>query len=102
MPVNEQRWNMPLTCGSLYQSPKTDPPYDNMRRKEIITAQEVQAEQEHKKALKQARIDYKKLGNAAAIAAKAMRAKDFKSCIFEWQLGCCIVCNHETRTVHIL
>ncbi|TIA27656.1 hypothetical protein D6C78_11046, partial [Aureobasidium pullulans] len=53
---------------------------------EIIAAQEAQAEQEHEKALKQARIDYKKLENAAAIAARAMRANDFNSCLNQWQI----------------
>ena len=36
--------------------------------------------------MKQAKIDYKKLENAAKIAARAMRARDFKSCIIEWQV----------------
>jgi hypothetical protein len=53
---------------------------------EIMAAQEAQAEQEHEKALKQARIDYKKLGNAAAISARAMRSKDFKTCLYNWQI----------------
>lgn len=53
---------------------------------EIVATQKAQAEQERQKAGKQARIDYKKLEEAAEITAMEMRARDFRSCQLEWQI----------------
>jgi hypothetical protein len=51
-----------------------------------VAARRAQAEQEREKVEKQARIDYKKLANAAGLLAKGMRAKEYQSCLFEWQI----------------
>jgi hypothetical protein len=53
---------------------------------QIMAAQEAQAQQEREKASKQARIDHKKLGKHAELAAKAIQAEDYKLCLFEWQI----------------
>lgn len=36
--------------------------------------------------MKQAKIDYKKLEQQAELAARAVRAKDYKSCLNQWQI----------------
>jgi hypothetical protein len=56
---------------------------------QIMAAQEAQAQQEREKALEQAEIDHErleKLEKHAELAARAIQAKKFKACLFEWQI----------------